>query len=193
MNDIAVMVNNSSGEILIDMRSLAFNERTIYITGYIDEDVYERVLMQLRYLMNEGNREIRIVLKSNGGEVASGLGIIDAIELVKKKGINVRIDAYGVCASMASIILSAGSTNHRYVAAHCEVMIHQPLGGGEGKASDIEIMYKHIYKTRDTLAQIISTNTKKSAEEVLNDMATDYWMSANEAIEYGLADHILVS
>lgn len=165
-------------------------QNTINIFGVIDDNMAEVVIAQIQYLVDNHAEEIILQINSPGGSVSAGLAIYDTLNFVDAKIITVGI---GICASMGAFLLSSGSRGYRRATKNCEILIHQPLGGVQGQASDIIIAAKHIKRTRDRLNQILSENTGKDIEEITRDTDRDNIMSSEEALEYGLIDAIIPS
>lgn len=177
------------GKEVFDLVSYDFIEnRTIHIVGEINDSSAAEFIIQLQYLKKKSNEKITIYINSPGGSVSSGLAIIDAIKRCKCP---VSTVCTGIAASMAALILSCGNKGMRYVTPLSEVMIHQPLGGVQGQASDVEVVADHIVKTKRKLNEILSSNTGKSIKKISSDSDRDYYMSAEQAIKYGIADKIL--
>ena len=163
---------------------------TINLFGYIDDEMAERIIPQIQYLDDNNAKEIIIQINSAGGSVTAGLAIYDTLNYVNARIVTVGL---GVCASMGAFLLSAGSKGYRRATPNCEILIHQPLGGASGQASDIIIAANHIKKTRDRLNQILSENTGKDIETIEKDTDRDNIMTAEEAKLYGLIDEVIVS
>lgn len=161
---------------------------TVNIFGVIDDNMAEVVIAQIQYLVDKGADEIILQINSPGGSVSSGLAIYDTLNFVDAKIITVGI---GMCASMGAFLLSAGSKGYRRATENCEILIHQPLGGAQGQASDVIIAAEHIKRTRDKLNRILAENTGKSIDEIARDTDRDNIMSAKEALEYGLIDTVI--
>ncbi len=166
----------------------SLKRNTVNIFGVIDDNMAEIVIAQIQYLVDKGADEIILQINSPGGSVSSGLAIYDTLNFVDAKIITVGI---GMCASMGAFLLSAGSKGYRRATENCEILIHQPLGGAQGQASDVIIAAEHIKRTRDKLTRILAENTGKSIEEIARDTDRDNIMSAKEALEYGLIDTVI--
>lgn len=169
---------------IIDSKIL--NERKVFMWGEVDDDSAKHVIERLLYLdMVAPGKEIQLIINSPGGYVTSGFAIYDAI-----KGISSPVSTIctGLAASMGSILLSAGAKGRRFVLPHARVMIHQPSGGARGVAADIEIQMDEILKTKQLGAEILAENCGQPVEKVMKDFNRDYWMSAEESIEYGIVD-----
>lgn len=163
-------------------------KRTIHLFDEINSVTASNVISQLKALDDISHQDITLMINSPGGSVADGFAIIDAMGSVRSE---IRTVCTGVAASMAAVVLSAGTKGMRLITPMAEVMIHQPLGGIQGQASEISKMCEHITKVKDNIAEFLSAKTGNSKEKLIADMDRDYWMDANEAIKYGLADKIL--
>lgn len=174
----------------IDVFSRLMMDRIIFLGTGIDDYVANIVTAQLLFLESaDPSRDVQIYINSPGGSVYAGLGIYDTMQYIKP---NVATICTGMAASMGAILLVAGEKGKRSALKHSRVMIHQPLGGAQGQASDIEIMYKEISKIKDELYQIISDRSGQPFEKVQEDSDRDYWMSSQEAKEYGMIDEVLI-
>lgn len=188
MNTVPMVIKKTNdGERAMDIASRLLDDNIILLTGEINDIMAEVVMAQLLYLDSLGKDEpIHIYINSPGGSVTAGLAILDTMRLVKSK---IYTYCIGLAASMGSILLSSG--DKRYIVPHAEVMIHQPLGGTKGQATDIEIAAKHISRTKEVLNSILAENCSRTYEEVSQDTERDNWKSAAEALEYGLVDKII--
>lgn len=188
MNTVPMVIKKTNdGERAMDIASRLLDDNIILLTGEINDIMAEVVMAQLLYLDSLGKEEpIHIYINSPGGSVTAGLAILDTMRLVKSK---IYTYCIGLAASMGSILLSSG--DKRYIVPHAEVMIHQPLGGTKGQATDIEIAAKHISRTKEVLNSILAENCSRTYEEVSQDTERDNWKSAAEALEYGLVDKII--
>lgn len=184
-----VIEKSQFGERAYDIYSRLLNERIIFLGGGIDDHVANTVIAQLLFLEHEDpKKDIMLYINSPGGSVTAGLAIMDTMNHIKP---DVATICVGLAASMGAILLSAGVKGKRYVLPNSEVMIHQPMGGVEGQASDIAITAKNILKTRDNLYRILSKNTGKTKDQIEKDADRDNWMDAEESKKYGLVDEIL--
>ena len=164
-------------------------ERIIYLTGPIDDIVANEVITQMLFLESENpDADISLYINSEGGEVASGLAIYDTMQYIKP---DVSTICVGLAASMASILLMAGAKGKRYALPHSEVMIHQPLGGCAGQASDIAIHAQNILRIREEMYEIIAMHTKMEREKIITDTDRDTFMTAHQALAYGIIDKII--
>ena len=178
------------GERAYDIYSRLLKDRIIFIGTTIDDQIGASVIAQLLFLDSESDKEITIYINSPGGYVSAGLAIIDTINHIKA---DVSTIVVGHAASMGAMILSAGKTGKRYALENAEVMIHQPLGGVQGQASDIEITAKNIVKTKNRLRDMLAKNTGQKKDKIEEDMDRDFWLDAEEAKKYGLIDRVLKS
>lgn len=184
-----VIEKTHAGERAFDIYSRLLKERIIFLAGPIDDDVANIVIAQLLFLEAEDpKKDITLYINSPGGQIQSGLAIVDAMHHVKP---DVATVCMGMAASMAATILSQGKKGKRYSLPNSEVMIHQPLTGVEGQASDIQITAKHILKLKEKLTQMMADVTGQPYKKVEADKDRDYWMSAEEAKKYGIIDQIL--
>lgn len=173
----------------MDVFSRLFMERILYLGSEINSDVSNILTSQLLYLeMMGSDKPITMYINSPGGTVYDGLAIYDTMQYVSCP---ISTMCTGLAASMASILLCAGENGKRYALPHSRVMIHQPMGGVHGQASDIEITAKEILKLKDELYQIISDHSGKTIEEIRKDADRDHWLTAQEALEYGMIDKIV--
>ncbi|MBK9732007.1 MAG: ATP-dependent Clp endopeptidase proteolytic subunit ClpP [Chitinophagaceae bacterium] len=174
----------------MDVFSRLMMDRIIFMGEAINDYVANVIQAQLLFLDSvDAKRDIQIYINSPGGSVYAGLGIYDTMQYINP---NVATICTGMAASMAAVLLCAGGKGSRTGLKHCRVMIHQPMGGAEGQASDIEIMAKEIMKTKRELYEIIALHTGQSVEKVEKDSDRDYWMKAEEAKEYGMIDEVLI-
>ncbi|MFI3322653.1 MAG: ATP-dependent Clp protease proteolytic subunit [Rikenellaceae bacterium] len=173
----------------MDVFSRLMMDRIIFLGCPIYDEAANIIQAQLLFLeANDMNRDIQIYINSGGGSVSAGLGIYDTMQLVTP---NVATTCTGLAASMAAVLLTAGETGKRSALKHSRVMIHQPLGGIQGQASDIEITAREIARTKAELYDILSHHSGASIEKITADADRDYWMSSAQAVEYGLIDQIL--
>ena len=168
----------------------ALSRNTVNIFGPIDDEMAQSVISQLQYLEDNGAEEITLQICSPGGSVSAGLAIYDTMNYIKARVVTVGI---GMCASMGAFLLSAGSRGFRRVTQNCEILIHQPLGGAQGQASDIIIAADHIKRTRDRINRILAENTEQTLENIEKDTDRDKIMTSTEALEYGLIDEVIPS
>jgi len=184
-----VIKRTHEGERSMDLYSRLLDERIVLLTEPIDSVVAGIVVAQLLYLQSEdATKDITMYINSPGGSITAMWSIIDTMNLVKP---DVSTVCVGMAASAASVILAAGAKGKRYILPHAEVMIHQPLGGAQGQASDIEITAKHILKTKDILQKYMSELTGQPVKKIEKDMDRDFFMDAQEAVNYGIVDKII--
>ncbi|MBE5737310.1 MAG: ATP-dependent Clp endopeptidase proteolytic subunit ClpP [Clostridiales bacterium] len=185
-----VVEQTGKGERSYDIYSRLLEDRVIFLTGEINDAVADTVVAQLIYLeAKDPNKDICLYINSPGGSVTAGLAIYDTMNYIK---CDVSTICIGLAASMGAFLLSSGAKGKRYALPNSEVMIHQPLGGAQGQASDIKIQAEHIIKTKHRLNSILAYNSRKPIEQVEKDTDRDNYLSAEEAKEYGLIDEILV-
>ena len=185
-----VVENTGKGERSYDIYSRLLEDRIIFLTGEINDQVADAIVAQLIYLEGKDpSKDISLYINSPGGSVTAGLAIYDTMNYIK---CDVSTICIGLAASMAAFLLSSGAKGKRYALANSEVMIHQPLGGAQGQASDIKIQADHILKTKRKLNEILAKNSGNLVEIVERDTDRDNYLSAEEAQEYGLIDRIFV-
>ena len=188
MNYITKKIINFRGQdMMLTPLDIDFAHRTISITGEIDEEIATVINSTLRCLARDSEDDITIYIQSPGGSVSAGLSVYDTIKTLKCDIVTV---ACGVAASMGALLLAAGTKGKRWCQPNAEVLIHQPLGGISGNATDIRIHAEHIFKTRGKLNRILSECTGKSSEMIENDTERDNIMTSEEALKYGLVDRI---
>jgi len=173
----------------MDLLTYEFLEyRTIYLYGEITDSLAVEINAQLDYLDKRGKGDIRLYINSPGGSVTAGLSIADAMRHCK---CDISTVCTGIAASMGAFLLSFGTKGKRFVTPLAEVVIHQPFGDAQGQASDIELAARHITRTKRKLNQMLADNTGKTMEDVARDCDRDYFMTAEEALEYGIVDSML--
>ncbi|MBO8475086.1 MAG: ATP-dependent Clp protease proteolytic subunit [Bacteroidetes bacterium] len=174
----------------MDVFSRLMMDRIVFLGVPIDDDVANIVQAQLLFLASQdGGLDISMYLNTPGGSVSAGLGIYDTIQLIEP---DVSTICTGMAASMGAVLLCAGTPGKRSALKHSRIMIHQPLGGAQGQASDIEIAAKEILKTKTELYTIISEHTGKPVEQIASDADRDHWMTSEEAKNYGIIDEVLI-
>lgn len=171
-----------------DIYSLNLENRVIMLTGTITDEMTASVTSQLLYLDSLSHADIQLYINSPGGSVSAGLAIYDTMQKLHS---DVSTICQGTAASMAAVILSGGTKGKRSILPHGEVMIHQPSGGIEGQATELVIAAAHIKRTKKVLTDILAKNCHRPVEAVEQDIDRDYWMTAKEALEYGIVDQIL--
>lgn len=183
-----VVEQTGKGERSYDIYSRLLEDRIIFLTGEINDAVADTVVAELIYLEGKDpGKDICLYINSPGGSVSAGLAIYDTMNYIK---CDVQTICIGLAASMGAFLLSSGAKGKRFALSNSEVMIHQPLGGAQGQASDIKIMADHIIKTKKKLNTILSLNTGKPYDVIERDTDRDNYLSAEEAKEYGLVDEI---
>ncbi len=168
----------------------SLKRNTINLFGPIDDSMAELVIAQLQYLEDKGAEEIIMQINSPGGSVSAGLAIYDTMNYIKARIVTVGL---GMAASMGAFLLSAGSKGYRRATENTEVLIHQPLGGAQGQASDIIIAANHIKRTRENLNRILAENTGRPLRVITKDTDRDYTMTARQALDYGIIDEVIPS
>ena len=184
-----VVEQTSKGERSYDIYSRLLKDRIIFIDGEINDAVASLVVAQLLFLESEDpDKDINIYINSPGGSVTAGMAIYDTMNYIKPDVCTICI---GMAASMGAFLLSSGAKGKRYVLPNAEVMIHQPLGGTSGQASDIKIAADHILKTKETLNKILAKNTGQDLKKIEQDTDRDNFLDAKQAVKYGLADKVV--
>ncbi len=184
-----VVEQTSRGERSYDIFSRLLNDRIIMLNGQVDDASASVIIAQLLFLEGQDpDKDISFYINSPGGSVSAGLAIYDTMQYIK---CDVSTICMGMAASMGAFLLSSGAKGKRYALPNSEIMIHQPLGGAQGQASDIIIHADHIKRTRSNLNRILSENTGKPIEEIERDTERDNFMTANEAANYGLIDKVI--
>jgi ATP-dependent Clp protease protease subunit len=183
-----IVEQTSRGERSYDIYSRLLEDRIIFLSGEIDDAVANTVVAQLIYLeAKDPQKDISLYINSPGGSVSAGLAIYDTMNYIK---CDVSTICIGMAASMGAFLLSSGAKGKRYALPNSEIMIHQPLGGAQGQASDIKIAAEHILRTRQKLNSILSQNSGKTLAEIERDTDRDNYLSAEEAQKYGLIDKV---
>lgn len=186
-----VVEKSQFGERGYDIYSRLLKDRIVFLGGGVDDDMANLIIAQLLFLESEDpKKDISLYVNSPGGSVTAGLAILDTMNHVKP---DVSTVCVGMAASAAAVILSAGAKGKRYALPNAEVMIHQPWGGAQGQATDIEITAKHILATRDRLNKILAKNTGQEISKIEKDVERDYFMMAEEAKKYGIVDQVYKS
>lgn len=187
MNIIPTVIEKTSNkEYAYDLYSRMLKDRIIFLSGEINDSLANIVISELLYLDNINNEDIYIYINSPGGSITSGMSIYDTMNFIKSNVITIGL---GICASMAAFILSSG--HKRYALPNTEIMIHQPLGGAQGQATDIKIAAERIIKLKEKLNKILASNTKQTYEKITKDTERDNFLSAKEALDYGIIDKII--
>ncbi len=193
ITNIVPMVIETSprGERAFDIYSLLLRERIIFLGTPIDDHIANLIVAQLLYLEREDpDKDISLYIHSPGGIISSGLAIYDTMQLIRP---DVSTICVGVCASMATVLLCAGAKGKRYTLPHSTVHIHQARGGATGEASDIEIAAKEILRNQEIIRNILARHTEQAYERIARDSDRDFYMSADQAVEYGIVDEILTT
>lgn len=187
MNIVPTVIEKTSNkEYAYDLYSRLMKDRIVFLVGEINDYNANIVISQLLYLDSENTDDIYLYINSPGGAITSGMAIYDTMRFIKS---NVLTIGLGMCASMAAFLLSSG--DKRYALPNAEIMIHQPLGGAQGQASDIKIAAERIIKLKEKLNQILADNTKQPLKKIYKDTERDNYLSAIEAKEYGIIDDII--
>ena len=183
-----VIERSNSGERAYDIYSRLLKDRIIMLTGEINDNLANSIVSQLLYLDSLNHEDISLYINSPGGSISSGMAIYDTMNYIKS---DVSTICLGMAASMGAFLLSSGSKGKRYCLPNSEVMIHQPLGGASGQATEIKIAAEHILKIKDKMNKILANNTNKDIKVIEADTERDNYLSANDALTYGLIDKIL--
>lgn len=183
-----IIEKSNSGERAYDIYSRLLKDRIIILTGEIDDNSANIVVAQLLYLDSINNNDISLYINSPGGSITAGMAIYDTMNFIKS---DISTICLGLAASMGAFLLSSGKKGKRYCLPNSEVMIHQPLGGATGQATEIKIAAEHILKIKDKVNQILADNTNKDIKTIENDTERDNYLSAYEALDYGIIDQIL--
>lgn len=184
-----VIEQNERGERAYDIYSRLLKDRIIFLGTPIDDNVANAVIAQLLFLESEDpDKDIHVYVNSPGGSVTAGLAIYDTMQLVKP---DVATICVGQAASMGAVLLAAGAAGKRYGLPHSRIMIHQPLGGVQGQAADIDIQAKEILRMKQRLNEILQTHTGQTLEKIEKDTDRDYFLSSEQAVEYGLIDKVV--
>ncbi|MCX8049596.1 MAG: ATP-dependent Clp endopeptidase proteolytic subunit ClpP [Methylohalobius sp.] len=186
-----VIEQTPRGERAFDIYSRLLKERVVFLVGPVEDHLANLIVAQLLFLESENpDKDIHLYINSPGGVVTAGLAIYDTMQFIKP---DVSTMCVGQAASMGALILAGGAPGKRYSLPHSRIMIHQPLGGFQGQASDIDIHAREILQTRDRLNRILAKHTGQPLEKIQQDTDRDFFMSSNEALEYGLIDKVLTS
>ena len=183
-----VIEKEPSGIRAYDIYSRLLKDRIIILNGEIDDNLANTVVAQLLYLDSLNTNDISLYINSPGGSITAGMAIYDTMNFIKS---DVSTICIGMCASMAAFLLSSGEKGKRYTLPNGEIMIHQPLGGAQGQATEIKIAAERILKLKEKLNRILSKNTNQDIKKIEQDTERDYFLDAEEALEYGLIDRML--
>ena len=189
MNLIPVIIDKEkNGERSYDIFSRLLKDRIIILCGEIDDNSANIIVSELLYLDSLNHDDISLYINSPGGSITAGMAIMDTMNIIKS---DVSTICLGMAASMGAFLLSCGKKGKRYILENAEVMIHQPLGGVEGQATEIKIVAERILKLKEKLNRILSKNTNKDIKQITKDTERDYFLDSKEALEYGIVDKIL--
>lgn len=189
MNLIPMIVDKSNnGEKSYDIFSRLLKDRIILLSGEIDDNLANIIVSELLYLDSINNEDISLYINSPGGSITAGMAIMDTMNFIKS---DVSTICLGMAASMGAFLLSCGKKGKRYILPHAEVMIHQPLGGVQGQATEIKIVAERILKLKEKLNTILAKNTGKDLKTITKDTERDYFLDSKEAVSYGIVDNIL--
>ncbi len=183
-----VIEKTNNGERVYDLYSRLLKDRIIFIDGEITDETANIIVGQLLYLSSKSKDDINMYINSAGGSVTAGFAIYDTMNFID---CDVSTICIGICASMAAFLLSSGTKGKRIALKNSEVMIHQPLGGAHGQATEIQIAAERIIKIKQKLASLLAKNTGKTIKQIEKDVERDYFMDSKEALEYGIIDKIL--
>ena len=184
----SIIEKTKNGERVYDIYSRLLKDRIIFISGEIDDDLANAVIGELLFLDSKSNDDISLYINSPGGSITAGMAIYDTMNFIKS---DVSTICVGMAASMASVLLASGAKDKRYILPNGEVMIHQPLGGVNGQATEIKIVADRIIYLRNKLNLILADKTKNDIKKIEKDTERDYYLTANESLKYGLVDKIL--
>ncbi len=184
----SIIEKTHSGERVYDIYSRLLKDRIIFIGGEINDDSANTIIGELLYLDSKGHDDISLYINSPGGSITAGMAIYDTMNFIKS---DVSTICIGMCASMASVLLASGHKGKRYILPNSEVMIHQPLGGVSGQATEIKIVADRILYLRNKLNNILAEKTGKELSIIEEDTERDHYLSSDEALSYGLVDKIL--
>ena len=183
-----VVEQTNRGERSYDIYSRLLNDRIVFLSGEVEDGMANTIVAQLLYLeAQDPDRDIMLYINSPGGSTSAGMAIYDTMQYIR---CDVSTICVGLAASMGAFLLAAGAKDKRIALPHSEIMIHQPLGGAQGQATDILIQAEHIKRIKGTMNQILSERTGQPLERVIQDTERDHWLTAEEAKTYGLIDHV---
>ncbi|MBI1833259.1 MAG: ATP-dependent Clp endopeptidase proteolytic subunit ClpP [Candidatus Andersenbacteria bacterium] len=184
-----VLEKSQGGERAYDLYSRLLKERIIFLGGQVNDDIANLIIAQLIFLEHEdAKKDIKLYINSPGGVVTAGMAIYDTMQFIKP---DVQTICMGMAASMGAVLLAGGAKGKRMALTHADIMIHQVMGGAEGQATDIEISARHILKIKDRLNDVLAHHTGQPLKKVAKDTERDYYMTAEEAKEYGLIDKVI--
>ena len=185
----AIIERTINGERICDIYSRLLKDRIIMLSGEIDDNMANTIVCELLYLDSINHDDIQLYINSPGGSITSGMAIYDTMNYIKS---NVSTICIGMCASMAAFLLSSGEKGKRFALANSEIMIHQPLGGAKGQATEIKIAAERILKLKEKLNKILAKNTKQNIKKIEKDTERDNYLDAREAVDYGIVDKIIL-
>ena len=189
MNLIPIIVDKEqNGERSYDIYSRLLKDRIIFLTGEITDETANTIVSELLYLDSINHNDISLYINSPGGSITSGMAIMDTMNYIKS---DVSTICVGLAASMAAFLLSCGKKGKRFILPNAEVMIHQPLGGANGQATEIKIAAERILKLKNKLNTLLSKNTNQKLEKIEKDTERDFYMNSDETLEYGIVDKII--
>jgi ATP-dependent Clp protease, protease subunit len=190
MNLVPVVVEQTNrGERSYDIFSRLLNDRIVFLSGVVEDQISSLIVAQLLYLeAQDPDKDIYLYINSPGGSVTAGMAIYDTMKYIKCDVVTICI---GMAASMGSFLLAAGAKGKRKALPNCDIMIHQPSGGAQGQATDIKIHAEHIIRTKQKMNKLLSDMTGRSLKKIENDVERDFYMTADEAKEYGLVDEVI--
>lgn len=191
MNLVPIIIDKEpNGERSYDIFSRLLKDRIILLSGEIDDNLANIIISELLYLDSINHDDISLYINSPGGNITSGMAIMDTMNYIKS---DVSTICVGMSASMAAFLLSCGKKGKRFILPNAEVMIHQPLGGANGQATEIKIAAERILKLKDKLNQLLASNTNKDIKKIETDTERDYFLNSKEALEYGIVDEIITT
>jgi ATP-dependent Clp protease, protease subunit len=186
-----VIEDTGRGERSYDLYSRLLRDRIVFLTGEVNDQSASSIIGQLLFLESENpDKDISLYINSPGGSVTAGMGIFDTMRFIRPK---VNTICVGLAASMGALLLSSGEKGKRFALPHSRIMIHQPLGGMQGQATELEIVAREILRTKAELNQILAENTGRPLKQIAEDTERDHWLTAQEALEYGLIDKIFTT
>ncbi len=184
-----VLIEDAKETKAVDLGSCLLQQRKVYLGEEVDSDSSNAVVQQLLYLEHQDAKApITLYLNTPGGSIVDGMAVYD---LMQQVSCPVHVVVVGMAASMGSVLLSGGEKGHRYILPHGEVLLHQPLGGARGPATDIKISAQRIIKTKEMLLRLLADNCGQTYERLVEDCDRDYWLDADAAVEYGICDQVL--
>jgi ATP-dependent Clp protease protease subunit len=183
-----VIEKTNNGERVYDLYSRLLKDRIVFVNGEIDDTSSSIIVGELLYLNSKGKEDISMYINSPGGSITAGLAIYDTMNFIDA---DVSTISVGMCASMAAFLLSSGKKGKRLALKNSEIMIHQPLGGAQGQATEIQIAAERIIKLKKKLANMLAKNTGQTLKKIENDVERDYFMDSEEALNYGIIDKII--